>query len=166
MALRYLAVLALLLVAWTGAAGAQEDKAVFRPIPSSTLLLMNSQRTHVLRLLHKHFPGSKLTGTSADFATLQRIVDAKVISKASTWEWHCLGIAFGDVLAKTIPGLQWQEVTDAYGTDPVLRYESTSMRLSAMTMLSKRVEEGREIDLQDLAAQLQKFVREKAHEFR
>lgn len=62
--------------------------------------------------------------------------------------------------------LRWYEVTDAYGTDPTLRYESTSLPINAMTMISKRIEEGKEVDVAHIAAWLADFVNNKAHEYR
>lgn len=158
--------LALLPVIWASATmGADPGKAVFRPLSAATVGHMDRQRAYVASLLQKHFPGTKLTRTRADFAALQRIVDAKLIPAKRTWEWQSVGIVFGDALASTIPGLQWYEVTDAYGTDPTLRYKSTSLQINAMTMISKRIEDGEEVDVAHLAAWLADFVKNKAHEY-
>jgi hypothetical protein len=158
--------LALLPVIWASATmGADPGKAVFRPLPAATAGHMDRQRAYVASLLKKHFPGTKITRTRADFATLQRVVDAKLIPANRTWEWQSVGIVFGDALASAIPGLQWYEVTDAYGTDPTLRYKSTSLQINAMTMISKRIEDGEEVDVAHLATWLADFVKNKAHEY-
>jgi hypothetical protein len=57
-------------------------------------------------------------------------------------------------------------VTDEYGTDPTLRYESTSLQVNAMTMISKRIEDGEAVDVASLAAWLEDFIKSKAHEYR
>jgi hypothetical protein len=126
---------------------------------------MDRQRAFVAALAQKHFPGAKITRTGADFPVLQQIVDGKVIPADNKWGWQSVGIVFGDALASTIPGLQWHEVTDAYGTDPTLRYKSTSLQINAMTMISKRIEDGEEIDVAHMAAWLADFVKNKAHEY-
>ena len=127
---------------------------------------MDRQRAYVANLLKKHFPAAKITRTKADFAALQRIVDAKLIASEKAWEWQAVGIVFGDALAGTISGLRWYEVTDEYGTDPTLRYESTSLQVNAMTMISKRIEDGEAVDVAHLAAWLEDFIKNKAHEYR
>lgn len=145
---------------------ANEEKAVFRPLPAAAVAHMDRQRAYVADLVRKHFPGTRMTKTRADLPTLQRIVDARLIPRAKTWEWQAVGIAFGDALADAIPGLRWFEVTDAYGTDPTLRYESTSLQVNAMTMISKRIEDGKEVDVAAMAEWLADFVKNKAHEYR
>jgi len=46
-----------------------------------------------------------------------------------------------------------------------LRYRTTTLQYNALTMISKRVEEGREIHLEDMAAWLADYVRTKGHEY-
>jgi hypothetical protein len=38
-------------------------------------------------------------------------------------------------------------ITDEYGADPTLRWKSTSLHVNAVTMISRRVEAGDEVDL-------------------
>jgi hypothetical protein len=38
-------------------------------------------------------------------------------------------------------------VTDEYGTDPTLRYKNSSIQINALTMISKRVERGEEVNV-------------------
>lgn len=159
--------LALLPTIWAmQAASADRDRAVFRPLPAATVAQMDRQRAYVANLLRKHFPGTKVTRTRADLASLQRIIDGKLIPAQKTWEWQAVGVVFGDALVGAIPGLRWHEVTDAYGTDPTLRYESTFLQINAMTMISKRIEDGEDVDVAHLAAWLEDFIKNKAHEYR
>jgi hypothetical protein len=157
----------MLLIVWgTATVSEAQEKAVFRPLPAATVEYMDKQRDYVSSLVQKHLPGKKITRTKADFETIQRIVDGALIPVDKTWEWQAVGIVFGDAVADAIPGLRWQEVTDAYGTDPTLRYESTSLQVNAMTMISKRIEDGKEVDVADMAAWIADFIKRKAHEYR
>lgn len=52
-------------------------------------------------------------------------------------------------------------LTDEYGTDPTLRYRETSLHINALTMLSKRIEDGEVIDVRAMAKWLANFVAEK-----
>jgi hypothetical protein len=76
-----------------------------------------------------------------------------------------LGIVFGDALGATIDGLAWWEVTDEYGTDPSLRYRETSLQINVLTMISKRIEDGRECDVAKMAAWIADFIKNKSHEY-
>jgi hypothetical protein len=126
---------------------------------------MQKQRQFVADLVRQHFPADKITRTKADFALLQKIVDSGILKKDEAWKLQSLGIVFGDALAATIDGLAWWEVTDEYGTDPTLRYRTTTLQYNALTMISKRVEERREIHLEDMAVWLADHIRTKGHEY-
>ncbi|MBN3817225.1 DUF3806 domain-containing protein [Paraburkholderia sp. Se-20369] len=45
-------------------------------------------------------------------------------------------------MAAAIPALAWRKVTDQGGTDPALRYKTTSLQINVLTQLSKRIEDG------------------------
>ena len=85
----------------------------------------------------------------ADLPVLQRLIDDRAFSKTQLYELQSLGVAYGDVLASELP-LRWVMVTDEYGTDPTLRFKSTTVQINALTMISKRVENGESTDLQEL----------------
>lgn len=167
MRMRPFRALVLLSIIWgTTAVSEAQENAVFRPLPAAAVAHMDKQRAYVSGLVQKHLPGTTITRTKADFETIQRIVDRALIPVDKKWEWQAVGIVFGDALADAIPGLHWYEVTDAYGTDPTLRYESTSLQINAMTMISKRIEDGKEVDVAHIAAWLAGFIKDKAHEYR
>lgn len=60
-----------------------------------------------------------------------------------------MGVVFGDVLTSEFP-LRWVMVTDAYGTDPTLRFKNTTVNINALTMISKRVERDESVDVFEL----------------
>lgn len=150
----------------TTAMCADSTKLVFRNLPPDALVHMQKQREFVAQLITQHFPTERITRSKADFALLQKILNAKLIRRDETWKLQSLGIVFGDALTATIGGLAWCEVTDEYGTDPTLRFRETTLQLNALTMISKRVEDGKEVDVTRMAEQLADFVRTKAHEYR
>ncbi len=90
----------------------------------------------------------------------------KIIAKDKTWELQSLGIVLGDALTGSVDGLAWWEVTDEYGTDPTLRYKETTLQINALTMISKRVEDGEECDVAHMAAQVTDFIKNRSHEYR
>lgn len=159
--------LLLFLFLYADAAMSADKLAVhLRPLPMAVRQALNKQRSYVASLVAENLPGQKLTRTKADFLILQKLVDLHIIAKDRTWELQALGVVFGDALAGTIPGLTWYEVTDEYGTDPTLRYKQTSLQINALTMISKRIEDGDDVDVEDMASWLQDFVKNKSNEYR
>jgi len=130
----------------------------FHPLPAEALARLNRQRGYVAQLLNDQFAGAQLSGGRSDLAILQEVVDAQVLRPDQRWELQSLGVAFGDALIGMIEGLAWCEVTDEYGTDPTLRYRDTSFQVNALTTISKRIESGKPVDLQKMAAWLASTV--------
>jgi hypothetical protein len=141
------AVLDLLGTAPVQAAPAAAAGPRFSELAKADRARLDSQRAVVRRTLKTRYDVARLSGSRADIPLLQRMVDDRIFSKSQTYELHSLGVAFGDVLAKEL-GLRWVIVTDEYGTDPTLRYRDTTIQVNALTMVAKRVEEGRAVDLQ------------------
>lgn len=107
---------------------------------------LEQQRDVVVAAAKQRYGTTAFTKTKADLAVLQRLLDDGVFTKTQTYELQCLGVVFGDVLASELP-LRWMMVTDEYGIDPTLRYKDTTIQVNALTMLSKRVERGENVDV-------------------
>jgi len=60
-----------------------------------------------------------------------------------------LGITLGDAFVQHL-GLKWMFVKDEYGRDPVVVLEGTSIILFPLTMISKRIERGEDVDVHKL----------------
>ncbi len=93
--------------------------------------------------------GSALSGSEADLGVLQRLVDENVFRVDQTYELQSLGIVLGEVFSAHTD-LSWVTVRDEYGVDPALRYKETSLLVFPLTMISKRLEEGREVEVRAL----------------
>lgn len=153
-----------LITSFLAALGVQKSMK-FQPIPANVSADMDKQRAFVASLVSEHLPGMHLTKSTGDFAILQSIVDKQCLSKQQTWELQALGVCFGDALAGHIPGLKWSLITDEYGTDPTLQFKDTTTQFNALTMISKRVEDGREVDLAHIAQWLVDFIDKESPEF-
>jgi hypothetical protein len=77
------------------------------------------------------------------------IISEKWIEPNETWKLQSLGIVFGDALAQEL-SLSWKVATDDLGRDPALVLEGTTLRVNPLTMISKRIERGEEVDVVDL----------------
>jgi hypothetical protein len=110
---------------------------------------LEQQRIVIATAAKQRYGTTGLTKTKSDLPILQRLLDDQAFSKTQTYQLQCLGVAFGDVLATELP-LRWMMVTDEYGTDPTLRYKDSTIQIAALTMISKRVEDGKQVDVADL----------------
>jgi len=110
---------------------------------------LDDQRAIVAAAAKQRYGTTTLSRTVEDLPVLQRLIDDKAFTKTQTHQLQSLGVAFGDVLATEFP-LRWFMVTDEYGTDPTLRFKNTSVQVNALTMISKRVEKGETVNLQEL----------------
>ncbi len=99
--------------------------------------------------------GNGLVGELEDLDTLQRVIDSKSIERESTQVLHALGLAFGKVFVNQSPGYDWWMVEDDYGRDPTIRYKETTLMVFPQTIISKRVEDGEEIDIKKMYYGLQ-----------
>ena len=82
-------------------------------------------------------------------AVVDSILSNGWVNPEDTLKLQCLGIAFGDALAQHL-GLRWVAVEDEYGRDPALKLDGTSVLVFPMTSISKRIEQGKSVDVYDL----------------
>jgi hypothetical protein len=133
----------------TGPMNAQNERPPkFAALSSEDSARLDQQRALVASAVRRHHDVA-LTRSLKDLPILQTLIDESVFNKTQTYELQSLGVAFGDVLASELP-LHWAMVTDEYGTDPTLQYKSMPLNVNALTMISKRVEQGRKVNLQEL----------------
>jgi hypothetical protein len=118
----------------------------FNELADSDKVRLDQQRALVTATVKQKYGTASLTKTVADLPVLQRLIDDNVFTKTQTYELQSLGVAFGDVLASELP-LRWEMLTDEYGTDPVLRNKDKPVNINALTMISKRVEQGEVVNL-------------------
>ena len=80
---------------------------------------------------------------------LRVILEAGWIEKSETVKLQCLGITFGDALAQELK-MEWVTVEDEHGRNPALRLPGTTVIFFPLTMISKRIERGDVVDVDDL----------------
>ena len=94
--------------------GAQPEpqQTVTMPSPDDLERLQN-QRQVVNAILAEHYPPASLSGTRADLALLQKVLDDRMLTPDQTYELQSLGIALGDVMAAGL-GLQADSLRDCF----------------------------------------------------
>lgn len=88
-----------------------------------------------------------LAGVPGKLGLIRALLDAGAFTAEQTWELQCLGVVLGDALVQQIAGARWVIVEDAYGRDPAVQVEGTTVLLFPLTMVSKRVEAGEPVDV-------------------
>lgn len=94
--------------------------------------------------------GKSLDGSRGDLALLQHVVASGSIDRSATYTLQSLGIAFGKVFVNENRGYDWWMVEDEYGRDPAIRYGLSSLLAYPRTIISKRMEEGEDVNVTDL----------------
>ena len=77
------------------------------------------------------------------------ILDHGWVQPSETWKLQSLGIALGDAIAQKLM-LDWVTVDDEHGRCPALNWPGTSILSFPLTMISKRVERGEQVEVQQL----------------
>jgi hypothetical protein len=92
---------------------------------------------------------------------LDTILKSNWIEKDETVKQQSLGITLGDIFVQDM-NFTWVQVEDEYGTDPAIKLPDTTIILFPLTMISKRVESGQDIDIYDFYQE----VKEKIYEIK
>ncbi len=127
--------------------------------------MLDEQRAAVREFLQSRYDVYALPELRSDLPVLQELVDDRVFHPDQEYEWSCVGVVFGDVLARELD-LHWIVQTDEYGPEPALRYQETSITLFPRTMLLKRVERGEWPDLAELLEGLSDTIERGKREWR
>lgn len=108
---------------------------------------LDEQRAVVRRFLGDDAETLRKFETPAGkLGALRAILEQNVFAAHQTRELQCLGIVLGDVFVEKM-GWEWVIVQDEHGRDPGVRVPGTSTILFPMTMISKRMERGEEVDV-------------------
>ena len=128
-------------------AGASDQKVL--SLSPADMLAQQKQRAVIEKYLSKEdFHGKYLTA-AGKLGTLRAILQAKIFTVEQTYELQSMGIVLGDVFVQDM-GFKWVIVQDPLGRDPALQYRDSKVLLFPLTMISKRLERGEEVDVFDL----------------
>jgi hypothetical protein len=124
---------------------------------------LRDQRAVVERYLGDQDSKQKYKTAAGKLGTIRAILQGGVFKPRQTYELQSLGIVLGDAFVQEL-GMEWVMVEDEYGRDPAVRMPGTSVILYPLTMISKRVESGEQVDVFELfngvAAQVDELKRQ------
>ena len=112
---------------------------------------------HILKLARAKYSVGGFTHGEDDLMALQRLIDDRVITAADVLGAQCVGVALGNVFVAQL-AMQWARVANEFGDMIALHDEVSGWTYYPLTMISKRFEDGRGVDLvalyRDLASTL------------
>ena len=110
---------------------------------------LDQHRAVVEKYLSEEDRNTKYLTAAGKLGLLRALLDAKTFSADQTYELQSMGIVFGDAFVENM-GFHWVTVEDEYGRDPALKFKETNVLIFPLTMISKRIEKGEEVDVFDL----------------
>ncbi len=88
---------------------------------------------------------------------LQTLLDRRVVTANQTVELQAMGVVLGDLLAAEL-GMKWVIYEDRYGRSRALRLGSSDNFLFPITMISRRVEAGAQVDVTAVYEKARKII--------
>jgi hypothetical protein len=110
---------------------------------------LREQRAVVEKYLTDDASRQKYQTAAGKLGTIRAILQANVFKPNQTYELQCLGIVLGDAFVQELK-MEWVMVEDQYGRDPAVRVPGMMIILFPLTMISKRVERGENVDVFEL----------------
>lgn len=126
------------------------------PLSETELELLAEYRSW----LFGHFDDSRhYEELSFKLALIQTIIENKWVTKEETFKLQALGVCFGDALEQEMQELSWVTVDDEFGRDPALRWLNTNTLVFPRTAVSKRIEDGVDVDIYEMFSGFQKAIK-------
>ena len=123
--------------------------------------IMNFQRRSAKDIIARQLGILSIRGNKNDLSAFQQLVDRRILRDNQVEEWQWIGVLFGDVLANEFH-MSWVRFEDERGFNKALRWRETGNFFFPVTMLSKRVRFGEEINFQkiydELALDIERFI--------
>jgi hypothetical protein len=107
---------------------------------------LRKQRAVVEKYLGDEDSMRKYKTAAGKLGTIRAVLQAGIFKPTQTYELQCLGVVLGDALVQEM-GMEWIIVQDERGRDPAVRLLRTTIILFPLTMISKRLERGEQVDV-------------------
>ena len=122
----------------------------FEPVTPADEDRLKRQRAVIEKYLGDNAENlAKYEAAPGKLGLLRALLDGKVFDASNTYELQSMGIVLGDVFVQQC-GWVWRMARDDRGRDPCVKVPGSSVIVFPLTMISKRVERGEEVDVFDL----------------
>ncbi len=128
---------------------AQFDTNSVTPLKESDRRFMNQQRSRVDTLARRHL-GMWIRGqTNNDLIILQKLLDQHLAKSSDKKLLQAMGVVLGDLYVREL-GVHWVIYRDKHGRSRALQWKSNEKLLFPVTMISRRVEAGIQVDVKSI----------------
>lgn len=131
-----------------GASSGFPEQKVSLPGPAD-LETLSVQRSVVERYLGDDDTRRKYVTAAGKLGVLRALLAQGVFKSNQTYELQCMGVVLGDVFVQELR-MEWVVVEDEYGRDAAVRMPGTSIIIFPLTMISKRLEDRKAVDVFEL----------------
>ena len=87
------------------------------------------------------------TGTEADLANLQKVMDSGRFNPKQRQAWEGFGMAFGVILVNEMDGMEWVTVIDGPKEYPALQFGGSKVRVNPVALIWDKVRNGQPCNL-------------------
>ena len=139
----------ILLACWlalTTAVFAVEPPSHVSALGSLDHQFMQQQRNRIDELARFDLGRQLQADKSNNLGILQTLLDRGVVTADQTLELQAMGVVLGDLLAAEL-GMKWVIYEDKYGRSRALQLGRSDNFLFPITMISRRVEAGAQVDV-------------------
>ncbi len=143
--------------AFTGHASA-EDESRLSPLSRLDQQFLQQQRGRIDEIARSDLGRQLNANKNNNLGILQTILDRRLIKKDQTLELQAMGVVLGDELAREYD-LKWVVIEDRYGRSRALQLEETENLLFPITMISRRVEAGSRVKVEQVYEKAAAIIR-------
>ncbi len=119
------------------------------PLTEGCQQRLEARRAVVEELLADDRSREKYRKPAGKLGAIKAILEAGVFDPNQTYEIQCLGTVLGDALAQEL-SMEWVTVEDGNREATALHLPGTSIVVFPLTMISKRLQRGAQVDIFDL----------------
>jgi hypothetical protein len=141
----------------------KDDQITILELTDADKAQLASYRTAALKLVAQADPGHE-QDSPVPLISIQRAVDL-VTRSTDPNAIYGLGVLIGDNFVHKHK-MQWLVTQDQYGRDPVVFVPQTVYSIGALTIVSKRIEDGQHLDVQDFVSQVEKHMKENLGQYK
>ncbi|SEQ97940.1 DUF3806 domain-containing protein [Epilithonimonas lactis] len=128
-----------------------ESQNIFEPIYSD-IDDINERIKKILNISEDEI--DNYHNTDKTIPLIQKIINENTFQADNIYELQSLGIALGDYISHKNNDFHWAVVRDEYGRDICLQYKTLALTIFPLTMISKRIEDGENVNVSELYSNL------------
>lgn len=126
-----------------------QDAAKITPFTDSDKRFFEKQRASINDLAKLHLGKQLRNQTQSDLQILQELLDKKIVTKDNILQLQAMGVVLGDLYVKEL-GVRWVVYSDSKGRSRALQWSNSKHVLFPVTMISRRVKAGVNINMNEL----------------